>query len=436
MTAMLKDIGDSLLGMEFAFVTSIGGLLGMLVLNGILSRFSKKRFELIDELETHFNEHIAPRFRLFTPETQWEEAVTQLEAAVNRAFKDLADRHSEFMADQEDYLKRTLEAHFDKVLAYLEPLFQTLKNTSDTFNAASASSQRTSEKWQKTLDDFAELHAKFMADQKENLETALKPLLQSLNRASDKLNEAAEDWSKTFSQGAEAVRVAGGDFVKHISNFTKLSEPLEELKAAVEKMVEGFDKRIEALALTMGETYQVLQKLNPDEPPYQPVFEDIRKQLDAIHKTEQALLRFQQVEDIRVGLNAIRETEQELLRFQQVSDDKNKADIEDIRTRLNAIHETERELLRRVSDDEDKVDIDAKVAALRQSLSSVERAIENFKTTLMGNLTVVNQTLNDFPEVLRQQNQIIGLLEDMEIADRPKRLKRLMGKLKGFFKRI
>lgn len=444
MTAMLKDIGDSLLGMEFAFVTSIGGLLGMLVLNGILSRFSKKRFELIDELETHCNEHIAPRFRLFTPETQWEEAVTQLEAAVNRAFKDLADRHSEFMADQEDYLKRTLEAHFEKVLAYLEPLFQRLKNTSDTLNAASgtldaasASSQRTSEKWQKTLDDFAELHAKFMADQKENLETALKPLLQSLNRASDKLNEAAEDWSKTFSQGAEAVRVAGGDFVKHISNFTKLSEPLEELKAAVEKMVEGFDKRIEALALTMGETYQVLQKLNPDEPPYQPVFEDIRKQLDAIHKTEQALLRFQQVEDIRAGLNAIRETEQELLRFQQVSDDKNKADIEDIRTRLNAIHETERELLRQVSDDEDKVDIDAKVAALRQSLSSVERAIENFKNTLMGNLTVVNQTLNDFPKVLRQQNQIIGLLEDMDVRpDRPKRLKRLMGKLKGFFKRI
>lgn len=450
MTEMLEAIGEPLSGMGFAFGTSIFGLGCMIVLNLILflSRFSKKRFELIDELETHCNEHIAPRFRLFTPETQWEEAVTQLEAAVNRAFKDLADRHSEFMADQEDYLKRTLEAHFEKVLAYLEPLFQTLKNTlkntsdtlnaaSGTLNAASASSQRTSEKWQKTLDDFAELHAKFMAEQKENLETALKPLLQSLNRASDTLNEAAEDWSKTFSQGAEAVRVAGGDFVKHISNFTKLSEPLEELKAAVEKMVEGFDKRIEALALTMGETYQVLQKLNPDEPPYQPVFEDIRKQLDAIHKTEQALLKFQQVEDIRAGLNAIRETEQELLRFQQVSDDENKADIEDIRTRLNAIHETERELLRRVSDDKDKVDLDAKVAALRQSLSSVERAIENFKTTLMGNLTVVNQTLHDFPEVLRQQNQIIGLLTNMDVRpDRPKRLKRLMGKLKGFFKRI
>ena len=175
MTEMLEAIGEPLSGMGFAFGTSICGLGFMIVLNLFLflSRFKKKRFELIDELETHCNEHIAPRFRLFTPETQWEEAVTQLEAAVNRAFKDLADRHSEFMADQEDYLKRTLEAHFEKVLAYLKPLFQTLKNTSDTFNAASgtldaasASSQRTSEKWQQTLDDFAELHAKFMADQK------------------------------------------------------------------------------------------------------------------------------------------------------------------------------------------------------------------------------------------------------------------------------
>ena len=179
------------------------------------------------------------------------------------------------------------------------------------------------------------------------------------------------------------MREAGENFVKHISNFTKLSEPLKELKAATEKMVEDFDKRIEALALTMGETYQVLQKLNPDEPPYRRVFEDIKARLDAIHNTGQDLLRFQQV-----------------------------------------------------SEDKDKVGIDEKVEALRQSLSSVESAIEDFKNTLMGNLTVVNQTLNDFPEVLSQQKRIIGLLANTDVADRPKRLRRLLGKLKDFFNRI
>lgn len=376
MTEMLKDIGGSLSGMAFAFLTSIFGLVGMLVLNWIFSRFSKKRFELIDELETCCNEEIAPRFRLFLPETQLEEAV-------NRAFRSLADWHSEFMAGQEDYIRTALEAHFEKVLAYLEPLFQTLKNTSDTFNAASASSHRTSEKWQKTLDDFAELHAKFMANQKENLETALKPLLQTLNSASDTLDKATEDWSETFSRGAEAVRESGENFVKHISNFTKLSEPLEELKAAVEKMVEDFDERIEALALTMGETYQVLQKLNPDEPMYQPVFENIKARLDAIHSTEQALLKFQQV-----------------------------------------------------SDDEAETGIDEKVEALLKGLSGVESAIENLKETLVKNLTVVDQTLNDFPEVLRQQKRIIGLLTNMDVADRPNRVKRLAGKVKDFFNRI
>ena len=377
MTEMLKDIGGSLSGMEFAFVTSIGGLGCMIVLNFLLSFFvGKKRLVLIDELETCCNEEIAPRFRLFLPETQLEEAV-------NRAFRSLADRHSEFMAGQEDYIRTALEAHFEKVLAYLEPLFQTLKNTSDTLNAASASSHRTSEKWQKTLDDFAELHAKFMATQKENLETALKPLLQTLNSASDTLDKATEDWSETFSRGAEAVRESGENFVKHISNFTKLSEPLEELKAAVEKMVEDFDERIEALALTMGETYQVLQKLNPDEPMYQPVFENIKARLDAIHSTEQALLKFQQE-----------------------------------------------------SDDEAETGIDEKVEALLKGLSGVESAIENLKETLVKNLTVVDQTLNDFPEVLRQQKRIVHLLTNMDIADRPNRVKRLAGKVKDFFNRI
>ena len=377
MTEMLKDIGGSLSGMEFAFVTSIGGLGCMIVLNFLLSFFvGKKRLVLIDELETCCNEEIAPRFRLFLPETQLEEAV-------NRAFRSLADRHSEFMAGQEDYIRTALEAHFEKVLAYLEPLFQTLKNTSDTFNAASASSHQTSEKWQKTLDDFAELHAKFMAKQKENLETALKPLLQTLNSASDTLDKATEDWSETFSRGAEAVRESGENFVKHISNFTKLSEPLEELKAAVEKMVEDFDGRIEALALTMGETYQVLQKLNPDEPMYQPVFENIKARLDAIHSTEQALLKFQQV-----------------------------------------------------SNDEAETGIDEKVEALLKGLAGVESAIENLKETLVKNLTVVDQTLNDFPEVLRQQKRIVHLLTNMDVADRPNRVKRLAGKVKDFFCRI
>ena len=394
MTEMLKNIGESLSGMEFAFVTSIVGLVGMLILNFRFSRFSKKRLGLIDELETHFNEDIAPRFRLFLPETQLEEAV-------NRAFKSLAERHSEFMAGQEEYLKRTLEAHFEKVSISLEPLLQTLRDTSDTFNAASASSQRASEKWRETLEDFSARHSEFMSDQGNYLQTALEahfekisaslePLLQTLNRASDTLKEASasyyqvsKHWGETFSRGAEAVREAGENFVKHISNFTKLSEPLKELKAATEKMVEDFDKRIEALALTMGETYQVLQKLNPDEPPYRRVFEDIKARLDAIHNTGQDLLRFQQV-----------------------------------------------------SEDKDKVGIDEKVEALRQSLSSVESAIEDFKNTLMGNLTVVNQTLNDFPEVLSQQKRIIGLLANTDVADRPKRLRRLLGKLKDFFNRI
>ena len=453
MTEMLKKIGGSLSGMKFAFLTSIVGLGLMIVLNFLFSVFiGKKRHVLLDELETHFNEDIAPRFRLFLPETQLEEAV-------NRAFESLADRHSEFMAGQEDYLKRTLEAHFDRVSAAFEPLFQKLGDTSDTFkaasekwhetlddfsarhsefmagqedylkraleahlgqvsaslallfqtlgdtsdtlNAASASSQRASEIWQKTLDDFSARHSQFMADQGnylkraleahfEKISVSLEPLLQTLHRASDTLNAASasyyrvsEDWSATFSQGAEAVREAGEAFVEHISNFTKLSEPLEELKAAVKKMVGDFEKRIEALALTMGETYQVLQKLNPDEPPYQLVFDHIKARLDAIHNTEQDLLRFQQV-----------------------------------------------------SNREDEADMDERVKALRQSLLSVESAIEDLKETLVENLTVVNQTLNDFPEVLRQQRRIIGLLTDMEVLpDRPKRLKRWMGKLKGLFKR-
>ena len=51
-------------------------------------------------------------------------------------------------------------------------------------------------------------------------------------------------------------------------------------------MVKDFDERIRALALTMGETYQVLQKLNPDESMYSPVFENVKAQLRAIHATE------------------------------------------------------------------------------------------------------------------------------------------------------
>ncbi len=460
MTEMLKKIGGSLSGMKFAFLTSIVGLGLMIVLNFLFSIFiGKKRHVLLDELETHFNEDIAPRFRLFSPETQLEEAV-------NRAFESLADRHSEFMAGQEDYLKRALEAHFEKIVVSLEPLLQTLGDTSDTFKAASASSQRASEIWQQTLDDFSDQHSQFMADQGNYLKRALEahfekivvslepllqtlhrasdilnaasdsyyrvseiwqktlddfsarhsqfmadqgnylkraleahfekivvslePLLQTLHRASDILNAASdsyyrvsEDWSATFSQGAEAVREAGEAFVKHISNFTKLSEPLEELKAAVEKMVGDFEKRIDALALTMGETYQVLQKLNPDEPPYQLVFDHIKARLDAIHNTEQDLLRFQQV-----------------------------------------------------SNREDEAGIDERGKALRQSLLSVESAIEDLKETLVENLTVVNQTLNDFPEVLRQQRRIIGLLTDMDVLpDRPNRLKRWIGKLMGLFKR-
>ena len=55
--------------------------------------------------------------------------------------------------------------------------------------------------------------------------------METLNNACEALNSGAED-----------IRESGENFVEHISNFTRLSEPLENLKAAVEQMVEDFDE--------------------------------------------------------------------------------------------------------------------------------------------------------------------------------------------------
>ncbi len=353
----------------------------MIVLNGLFSYFSKKRLVLIDEIETYCSEEIAPKFRLFLPEIDLKEAVQE-------AFQVLADRHSEFMVGQSDYLKTALEAHFEKVSASFEPFLKTLNNTSDMLNKASASNEQVSEKWGSTLEDFSHRHSRLVADQEKHIKRALEthfekisaslgPLLETLNNACDALNCGAED-----------IRESGQNFVEHISNFTRLSEPLEKLKAATEKMVEDFDERMEALALTMGETYQVLQKLNPDEPTYTPVFDNIKAQLGAIHATEQDLLKF----------------------HQELSD-------------------------------KDDTDLDERVGTLLAGLSDVESAIGRLDKTLVENLTGVNQTLNDFPEVVRQQKQIIRSVQNMSDRLRsrygspPIWFKRFMDKLKRFFSR-
>ena len=379
MAKMLENILQSLSGMEFAFITSIAGLGGMIVLNGLFSYFSKKRLVLIDEIETYCSEEIAPKFRLFLPEIDLKEAVQE-------AFQVLADRHSEFMVGQTDYLKSTLEAHFEKVSASFEPFLKTLNNTSDMLNKASASNEQVSEKWGNTLEDFSHRHSQLVADQEEHIKRALEthfgkisaslgPLLETLNNACDALNCGAED-----------IRESGENFVEHISNFTRLSEPLEKLKVATEKMVEDFDERMEALALTMGETYQVLQKLNPDEPTYKPVFDNIKAQLGAIHATEQDLLKF----------------------HQELSD-------------------------------KDDTGLDKKVGSLLEGLSDVESAIGRLDKTLVENLAGVNQTLNDFPEVVSQQKQIIKSVQNMDNRLRsgygspPIWFKRFMDKLKRFF---
>ena len=379
MAKMLENISQSLSGVEFAFITSIAGLGGMIVLNGLFSYFSKKRLVLIDEIETYCSEEIAPKFRLFLPEIDLKEAVQE-------AFQVLADRHSEFMVGQTDYLKSTLEAHFEKVSASFEPFLKTLNNTSDMLNKASASNEQVSKQWGNTLEDFSHRHSQLVADQEEHIKRALEthfgkisaslgPLLETLNNACDALNCGAKD-----------IRESGENFVEHISNFTRLSEPLEKLKVATEKMVKDFDERMEALALTMGETYQVLQKLNPDEPTYKPVFDNIKAQLGAIHATEQDLLKF----------------------HQELSD-------------------------------KDNTGLDKKVGSLLAGLSDVESAIGRLDKTLVENLAGVNQTLNDFPEVVSQQKQIIKSVQNMDDRLRtgygspPIWFKRFMDKLKRFF---
>ena len=264
-----------------------------------------------------------------------------MKEAVQEAFQVLADRHSEFMEDQSDYLKTALEAHFEQVSASFEPFLQTLNDTSDMLNKASASSEQVSEQWSSTLEDFSHRHSQMVADQEKHIKRALEthfekisaslgPLLETLNNACDALNCGAED-----------IRESGENFVEHISNFTRLSEPLENLKTAVEQMVEDFDQRMDTLALTMGETYQVLQKLNPDEPTYKPVFDNIKAQLDAIHATGQAILKFHQdqvsdgKEKTGLGEKAdpvteiIQETEQVLIGASQdqVSDNQGKVGL-------------------------------------------------------------------------------------------------------------
>ena len=444
-----KIILKSFSGMEFAVVTSMVGLGCMIVLTICFQILSKKRLVLIAEIETYCNEVIAPKFRLFLPEVDLKEAVQDV-------FQDLADKHSEFMTDQTDYLKSTLEAHFEKVSASFGPFLQTLNNTSDMLNKASASNEQVSEKWSSTLEDFSHRHSALMASQADSIEKALKahfekvstsiaPFLKTLNDASDRLNKASaaneqvsERWGKTLedfshrhsaliaeqadlhiktlkdhsghlkvalkplldtlntacdalNSGADDIRKSGENFVKHISNFTRLSEPLEELKLAVDKMMDGFYARMDTLALTMGETYQLIQKLNPDEPTYKPVFDNIKAQLDAIHATEQALLKLQQE-----------------------------------------------------FSDRDNTDLDEKVGTLRTGLSDVESAVGRLDRTLLGNLKGVIQTLSNLPQVVSEQKQIVASVQAMEgtLSDMADALKRrddrttklsFMAKLKRFF---
>ncbi|MCY3666199.1 MAG: MotA/TolQ/ExbB proton channel family protein [Gemmatimonadetes bacterium] len=374
---MLENIAQSLSGMEFAFGTSIAGLVLMIVLNFFLAYLNGKRTKLIDELEIYCNEEIAPKFRLFLPEVDFEDAI-------NDAFRLLAERHTEFIEGQEDYLKNALEGHFTKVSALLESFLQELGDVSDTLKEAMVVNEKVSQRWDETLDSFSHRHSEFIAGQEDYLKSALgahfekmavslEPLLQTLDNASDTLNKASTNywqvsgrWDKTlatFSKGAEDVRKSGEGFVKHISNFTKLSEPLEALKTATEKMVKDFDERIRALALTMGETYQVLQKLNPDESMYSPVFENVKAQLRAIHATEQDLLAFHQSSSV-----------------------------------------------------ENKADLDEKVGIMLQSLASVESLVECLNKTIVANLATINQTMNDFSESLRQQKRIISSLDRIDEA--------------------
>ena len=379
MANMLENIDQSFSGMGFAFVTSIAGLFLMILLNGLFSYFSKKRLVLIDEIETYCSEEIAPKFSLFLPEVDLKEAVQE-------AFQDLADRHSEFMVGQADYFKTTLEAHFEKVTASFEPFLQTLNNTSDMLNKASASNEQVSEKWSSTLEDFSHRHSQLVADQEKHIKRALETHFEKISASLGPLLETLNNACEALNSGAEDIRESGENFVEHISNFTRLSEPLENLKAAVEQMVEDFDKRIDTLALTMGETYQVLQKLNPDEPTYTPVFDNIKAQLGAIHATEQDLLKF----------------------HQELSD-------------------------------KDNTGLDEKVGSLLEGLSGVESAVERLDKTLVENLIGVNHTLNDLPEVVRQQKQIIESVHNMDNRLRsgygspPIWFRRFMDKLKRFF---
>lgn len=342
MTDMLENIAQSFSGMEFAFLTSIAGLIGMLLLNALFSHFSRKRLVLIDEIEFYCSEEIAPKFSLLLPEVELKEAVQE-------AFQILADKHSEFMVGQTDYLKTTLEAHFEQVSASFEPFLQTLNNTSDMLNKASTSNEQVSEQWSNTLEDFSHRHSQLVADQEKHIKRALEahfekisaslgPLLATLNNACDALNSGAED-----------IRESGENFVEHISNFTRLSEPLEELKAATEKMVKDFDERMDTLALTMGETYQVIQKLNPDEPTYKPVFDNIKAQLNAIHATGQAILK-----------------------FYQVSGDQDKTGLDEkVDPLIETIHATEQGLIGvprdQVSDGEEKTGLDKRADSLPPS---------------------------------------------------------------------
>ena len=66
MAKMLENISQSLSGMEFAFITSIAGLGGMIVLNGLFSYFTDVTHPLNNVL---YSQDVAPRMGFVIPLT-------------------------------------------------------------------------------------------------------------------------------------------------------------------------------------------------------------------------------------------------------------------------------------------------------------------------------------------------------------------------------
>ena len=99
---------------------------------------------------------------------------------------------------------------------------------------------------------------------------------------------------------------------------------------------------------------------------------------------------------------------------------------------------TEQDLLKfhQELSDKDDTGLDEKVGSLLEGLSGVESAVERLDKTLVENLISVNHTLNDLPEVVRQQKQIIESVHNLRsgYGSPPIWFRRFMDKLKRFFR--